>query len=999
MNRFEALSPGWPALSALLDEALSLPAEQRTPWLESLAGEQRPFKDTLQRLLAAQAAVETGDYLGALPDLGRMNASPAAMATSADATEPVADARVGPYRLVRELGRGGMGTVWLAERIDGRLTRQVALKLPRLAWGSGLAERLARERDILAQLEHAHIARLYDAGVDLGGRPYLAMEYVEGEPIGSYCSDRALPIAARIALLLQVASAVAYAHSKLVVHLDLKPGNILVTKEGEVRLLDFGVARLMAGDRTEDSTLTRLSGHALTLDYASPEQIRGEPLGTSSDVYSLAVVAYELLSGQRPYRLRRGSAAELEEAIASAVSPLASDAARGPLLKKQLRGDLDAILNKALKKDSAERYASIDAFVQDIRRHLDGLPVLAQPDRLGYRATKFVGRWRLQVAAAGVAAMALVAGSGVAFWQAHEGRLQAEHARTEAATAQAVQGFIEAVFRANSGDQSDPVKMRDTTARQLLDLGAQRIDTELRDAPAARLRLLQILASMYEDMVVLDRMLELQQKRVALARATTGAGSDETVLALADLGHGLETLDRRDESMAALKEAGDILDARHAAAPAERFRVDLRLASLYRRIDPAAGLVAAGRAVAYARTVAPSPDLIIALQMQGENARYSGHADRALAPLTEVVRLVEADPALGASILQTVYGALGETQQQLGDFDAAEASLRKGLSLERRPGGVALLVHMAEWRLGSFLFERGRLRESLDAFQPAAEWARTVAADFGSEPSMMVTSHGRALLAYGRVDDGEAALNDAAAMLARLSNVPEVKGPQLLFQAAAWIEQGRIDEATRAADEAERLLTLAHFPVDRWLPQTRRGLQLATGRAGQALSDFQASRAGRKLPIDPLPGEAPKVQAESAALNLAAGHEAAAKAQARQALAAIAADPHGTGKGPTEAQATLVLGRSLVRLGDAAAALPVLEQALVLSRAAFDPERSFAVAEAWVALAQCQRDLGDRAASARSLAAAKRIYASQSRVGEHHLAAVRDAASPGRTPS
>ena len=247
-----------------------------------------------------------------------------------DESDLKAGALVGPYRLLRELGVGGMGSVWLAERADGTLKRQVALKLPRASWARGLAERMARERDILASLEHPNIARLYDAGTDAQGRPFLALEYVEGQPIDVYCSERALSIRQRLQLLLEVASAVTFAHSRLVVHRDLKPSNILVTADGQVRLLDFGIAKLMEGDRTQETQLTQMAGRALTLDYASPEQIRGEPIGTASDVYSLGVVAYELLAGAKPYKLKRGSAAELEETIATVDAPLASATAADP---------------------------------------------------------------------------------------------------------------------------------------------------------------------------------------------------------------------------------------------------------------------------------------------------------------------------------------------------------------------------------------------------------------------------------------------------------------------------------------------------------------------------------------------------------------------------------------------------------------------------------------------------------------------------------------------
>ena len=290
----------WAEVSLLLDKALALPPAEREPWLRSLDGEHATHRETLRELLSHAASVETGDFLATLPRLGEP-------ADTAALSEPAAGDSVGPYRLVRELGSGGMGSVWLAERADGALKRNVALKLPRMAWARGLAERMGRERDILATLEHPNIARLYDAGVDRHGRPFLALEYVEGRPIDVVANDRALDVAERIGLLLQVCTAVAFAHARLVVHRDLKPGNILVTAEGNVRLLDFGIAKLMQGGSAKETHLTQWAGRALTLDYASPEQIKGEPIGTASDVYSLGVVAFELLTGSRPYRLKRGS--------------------------------------------------------------------------------------------------------------------------------------------------------------------------------------------------------------------------------------------------------------------------------------------------------------------------------------------------------------------------------------------------------------------------------------------------------------------------------------------------------------------------------------------------------------------------------------------------------------------------------------------------------------------------------------------------------------------
>jgi serine/threonine-protein kinase len=303
-----------------------------------------------------------------------------------------------------------MAVVWQAERADGAFRRAVALKLPRAARSEGLRERLARERDILAGLEHPNIARLYDAGVDDLGRPFLAMEHVEGEPIDAYCRRLGLSIPERLRLVLEVVKGVSYAHSRLVVHRDLKPGNVLVAANGSVHLLDFGIAKLIAADPLDEARLTQATGRVLTPAYAAPEQIRGEPVGTATDVYSLAVTTYELLTGALPYRLERNRLAELEEAVLSGDARLASEAAHGEDLRRQLRGDLDAILAKALRKEPAERYPTADAFARDLQRHLDGEPVEARPDTRTYRLRRFAVRHRVGLLAAGGVAAVLVAG-------------------------------------------------------------------------------------------------------------------------------------------------------------------------------------------------------------------------------------------------------------------------------------------------------------------------------------------------------------------------------------------------------------------------------------------------------------------------------------------------------------------------------------------------------------------------------------------------------------
>jgi hypothetical protein len=412
----------WSELSALLDTALELPPEARAAWLESLEVRDPALKERLRALLARAAQIETRDFLGALP---RFSLSAAELSALNPAGEQAGDV-LGAYRLLRELGTGGMSTVWLAERVDGLIKRPVALKLPQGIWRRGaLVERFARERELLAALTHPNIARLYDAGVTDSGQPFLALEYVEGRPIDRYCEEQACGVRARLQLLLQVARAVAYAHGRLIVHRDLKPANILVTADGETRLLDFGIAKLLVSE-DDGAARTELSQLAFTPDYASPEQIAGEPISTASDVYSLGVVLYELLTGHKPYSLTRAHRVVLEQAVLTTEPARPSAAA--PTRARELRGDLDTIVLKALKNAPEERYASVAALAEDLERHLTHRPVMARADSPGYRLRKFVRRNKLAVGAAATLLLVIVGGAGIALWQAQVARAEARRA-------------------------------------------------------------------------------------------------------------------------------------------------------------------------------------------------------------------------------------------------------------------------------------------------------------------------------------------------------------------------------------------------------------------------------------------------------------------------------------------------------------------------------------------------------------------------------------------
>ena len=487
------------ALSRLLDEALDLAPGARPAWLAALPAAAQPWRALLAEMLAAQ---QSGQHAAFMADGPRW--------ADSRATEPAAQPGaqpgdlVGPYRLQRLLGQGGMCSVWLAERTDGAPSRSVALKMPLLHWrSSSQIARFEQEREVLGRLNHPQIARLYDAGAALSGQPYLVMEYVAGRPITDACDAAQMGIAARLRVFLQVLAAVAHAHRHLVVHRDIKPSNVFVDGQGQVKLLDFGIAKLLQtpADAVAPSALTRDGGNVLTPRHAAPEQIDGGPISTATDVYGLGVLLYQLLAGALPHAQAQRSMAHAVHAVLHSPplppsqAPLGDDvparrsAAHAAVLRAQLAGDLDTIVLKALRTAPAERYSSAERMADDIARHLDHRPIAARPPSLGRRLQLFVRRHHHAATASAIGGAAALLLAGL---------LGLQHARTadQQGRADAVREFMLDMVESAEADESQPGI--ETTGRQMVAGGLRRAHDRFGGQPLLLGEVLGALGRMFE---------------------------------------------------------------------------------------------------------------------------------------------------------------------------------------------------------------------------------------------------------------------------------------------------------------------------------------------------------------------------------------------------------------------------------------------------------------------------------------------------------------------
>lgn len=817
-------------LYALLDEGLSLPETERESWLRSLPRDQQPLVPRLSAMLA-HAALETDTFLRRPLDVSAFAFS------AAGARDDQPGDLVGPYRLISQLGAGGMATVWLAERADGVLQRQVALKLPRASWGHDLPERMAREREILGALEHPHIARLYDAGVTAAGRPWMALECVTGLPIDTYCKKEQLDVRQRLELFLQVTDAVAHAHARLIVHRDLKPNNILVTRDGEVRLLDFGVAKLLEDESAAAENLTKLTGPAITPAYASPEQVAGQPITVATDVYSLGVVLYELLAGERPYQLVHGSAAAMEKAIQSADVPLASTQAAGGLkVARQLRGDIDTVLAKALKKDPRDRYTSVESFASDIQRHLAGLPVIARPEARWYRAGKFVRRNLLPLAATGAVIAALMFGLGAATWQAREAERQTVIARAKQAQSQASADFMLMVLT----DGIRPGKS--LTLDELIDRSEAIAEHDFSTSATER----AVAADAVSDWLITNERFDRAQQVLTRAIERLPENVDPELLhslrcqrAAAQVGLG--------QTDAALREYDQMLAATAAEPDASWY-------CLQRRTNAALMLNDAPGALRFAEE---------ALRQFARAGNDSPLRRAHLVANEAYAQMLNGRPARADQLFRTSTALLGEAGR-------AESTL-------------AVSIYN-DWAIA--LWNAGDPRAALEKLDHGLQITVSHSPD-GVEVATSYANRAHALRALGRFDEALTAFEHVR-QLAQRDNNPSQEVYALAGEAVVAARLDQPDKVRRLVDEAGEILRRAALPNDGapalWLHIAQAMLNQSLGQLAEAdriFADVQAQYARLQTKT----GVVAETFIDRAEIALALGRLDDAKAHAEHALA------------------------------------------------------------------------------------------------------------------
>lgn len=861
----------WERLRSLYDEVQTLAPERRVEFVVNTCDDDTLLRDQLLALLDASGVTS--------PD--ELETRAGAASRRYDAELP-AGSTIGRYTIVRTLGKGGMGVVYLAERADREFEQQVALKV--VAEGvlsSRVIARVRSERQILADLNHPNIARLIDGGATSDGTPYLVMEYVAGQRVDAYCEQRRLSIADRLRLFQKICGAVQYAHTRLIVHRDIKPSNILVTEDGTPKLLDFGIAKLLDPNaQTRAGDLTRVHERVLSPEHASPEQARGEPVGTASDVYALGVLLYQLLTERKPHYFAGKSFEQIEKAIleetpkkpsAAALERHAQDPIGATATAKALRGDLDTIVMKAMHKDIAQRYPTAAALADDIDRYLHNRPIVARPDSVAYRARKYWQRNRWIVSSTAAMILAIVVLT-IVYMQ----RLatQRDIAERERLTATRVSQFMTEVFRVANPSES---RGNSVPVREVLDAAVARIDSDLRNEPRVRIELLQKMAQAYVGIGLWKSAESLLRDAVTQARAAFGARSLELASALAglaDVQHRIadfraewasleEALAIRTE-LNALRDRQGVLTLtawaknqaiRGNAEPAlETLREAEAIVESFDAEDPALmGEILASYGRIYhdeSRYREAEQALLRALPLlRGSIERGSDRYAEATVILGEALlsqnKMSEAISLMSEHLdeLNEVYGPthplvgdvwnlLGIAHCESGDYEPCSAAFEKSTEIERLQSTSPTRRLMLRYaNLGAAHHDAGHLDDAIDALSRSLEIARELKRE--SDPNLLAVYYEKAstLRELDRLNEAQAAL-DAADRVRRevgpnnfrVNDFLEVERGRLLHARGRYTQaEEHLRRALRAiAPEEKRIQANAHLALGRTLLALRR---------------------------------------------------------------------------------------------------------------------------------------------------------------------------------
>lgn len=859
--RISGLSPEQLAqIDECLDELLDLPAEQQIPALRC-----RSIGD-------ARVAAEVESLLRAAQSSSKFLSTPARACADDAPPDSIIGSRLGAWQIQRVIGHGGMGDVYEAARVDGDFEQRVAVKLLQRD-GAAQMERFQAERQILARLEHSGIARLYDGGVN-DGRPFMVMEFVQGVPITEYCARNQTPFVERLKLFLQVCRAVAFAHSHLIVHRDLKPSNILVTVDGTVKLLDFGIAKLLDEQRAR---LTQLSAMPLTPICAAPEQLTGDPITTATDVYALGLLLFELLAGRHPWIGPDTPMLQAMRTVLQREAPKASRAAEdnpdSPVPVRQIQGDLDAIIAKALRKEPALRYATVAAFQSDIEKVLDGEPVDARAGARLYVFGRLLRRYRWAVVAASAVFLSLAVGFGAAAWQAEKASVERDAARRDAAREEAVRYSLTRMFRSAIAEKS----AQPLTAKGMVDESAQRVLREYKDQPQLAGQIVLTLADLYgalEDITGSEALLRgyvaqanpdadpaaLADARQKLALIDLAAGHPDSASQLLDQAEAFwakfphqyqeERLEGLNARIRLQRSRGDFDGSINTSREAIAQRIALsgrnhrETAVLYNSL--AISLSAAGRfpeaLEAYHETTSiyraiglgDTLDAQIILANTGTLEMRLGHL-REAETLLKTAAEREQSLAGGSAASAAALAGYGRILAITNRFEPALTALRQAVDVATKYAGPGSPVALQnQLLLGDALMASGNLRDAATTLTAAHDKA---AAQYG--PTHIITLRAQLGLALLTLESGDASA--AESQLSEVAGIFRKMGPAAeLFLAQSLDNLGdaqlrRNETAASIASLREALGIRQKNPTDIWESAlTRERLGEALARSGSA---------------------------------------------------------------------------------------------------------------------------------------------------------------------